>query len=58
MTENYTSMHTGDDSSRGEGFRVAELTDSSFGEIRDLEDKISKSLGKKISLVAYEDPSR
>ncbi len=58
MTDNYTSMHTGDDSSHKDNFRVAELTDGSFGEIQDLEEKISKNLGKKISLVAYENPSR
>lgn len=42
---------------RAEDFRVAELSGSSFGEIQELEDKIGKNLGKKISLVAYEDSS-
>ena len=43
---------------RAEDFRIAELSGSSFGEIQDLEEKIGKNLGKKISLVAYEDSSR
>lgn len=47
-----------EDTIRNEDFRIAELSGSDFGEIQDLEEKIGKSLGKKISLVAYEEGSR
>lgn len=58
QNNNYNSLHATEDSIGKENFRVAQLSDSSCSEIQDLEDKISKSLGKKISLVAYEDSSR
>lgn len=43
---------------RTENFCVADLTGNTCSEIQDLESRISKDLGKKISLVAYEDCSR
>lgn len=43
---------------RTEDFCIAELSGNTCGEIQDLEGRLSKDLGKKISLVAYEDRSR
>lgn len=43
---------------RTEDFCVADLTGNTCSQIQDMESKLSKDLGKTISLVAYEDRSR
>lgn len=53
-----SQMDAMENAARAEDFHVADLNGNTFSEIQDLESKLSKDLGKKISLVAYEDRSR